>query len=116
MWCMRGWRMDGWMDGHGEGSDSIKYYMKRSAAGVGVKGSQRRMARCSQIALVEVDLLTHDDILSGSIFFGCGGLKGYLGVTENITPSAMRSSSASGGVSLGAAFQNRYYEVWGGGG
>jgi len=56
------------MDGHGQGSDSIKYYIKRSAAGVGVKGVQRWMARCSQIALDEVDRLTHDDILSRSIF------------------------------------------------
>lgn len=34
-------------------------------------------------------------------------------MTEKITPSAKRSSSASGGVSLGAAFQKRYYEIGG---
>lgn len=56
------------MDGHGQGSNSIQYYINRRAGGVGVKGFQRWMARCSQIALGEVDLLTHDDILSKSIF------------------------------------------------
>lgn len=71
------------------------------------------MARCSQLALDEVDLLTHDDILSRSIFLDSAPL-GYLGVTGNITPSAKRSDSASGGVSLRlAAVQDRYYEVGG---